>query len=315
MSERFEFAVHVSVTKDELFGVRGFPLPKNAKKTFIAYRNKPQKHLQFRDQLVEALQNEGMTPVHGGDVPAGNRWPQLIRSRITDSKIVVADLTGPSREVLVEAGFAATKPSIYVTDTAESRQKLPRWIDSTQMLTFEGTGFTRIVQEIAIAHTKGGAPPSLTRGKAAPDRVLLVRRADSEWTQDLESRLEERSRESGLRFRALDPRDIQSYEDLADCLNGWCYIFALDGGEVDLLQHFMIGDLVGRRKAGSGTQGRELIERRGVCVLKPDLKPELALADSAARLPESLLAKARDTDHAFRIVAEFFDKRRDAWLG
>lgn len=307
MTDRFQSEIRVALTRDELFGRHAFA--KSSKTTFIAYRTNEQR---FRDNLIDALNEEGVLTLQGGDVPAGTQWASAVRERIKKARLVVADVTGPSREVLVEIGVAASRPSIYVTDTVQSRERLPPWLRSSQMTTYEGLGLRDTVSQILLAHNNG-VPKPLVRGKPAPDKLAFVRDSTSSWTSQLDQRLAERCRQSNIMYQSVDPRFLESPEYLAEVLNQWAYVFALDGGDVDLLAHFVLGDLAGRPTAGSGTRRPEILDRHGVYIIKKPLTVAGVMADSAAKLPPAIASYADGEDAAFALVVDWLAIRQ-RWL-
>ena len=80
-----------------------------------------------------------------GRVANGIPWAEEVRKRIDRCRLLVVDVTGPSREVLFELGFARNKPLLPVVARDEERDLLPTWLTTFQMSSYEGTGLPRLV--------------------------------------------------------------------------------------------------------------------------------------------------------------------------
>src|SRR4051794_15316879 len=109
--DRSEIAV-LEISASAIFGGGGRAHPAKGGSVFIAYRMNDHTSRAFRAGIEERLKSIGAVSVLDGRVREGDAWAQVIRGRINSSRLIIADVTGPSREVLFEVGFARNKPLI-----------------------------------------------------------------------------------------------------------------------------------------------------------------------------------------------------------
>src|SRR5207249_8089711 len=135
--DRLEIVV-VDIQTDDLFrGRRGGPAAQKPA-IFCAYRMTSPQSLQMRHDLESRLDAATNVFVLDGRVADGEPWASTIRDRIKRSRLVVADVSGPSREVLFELGFARNKALVTIVETDQHRERLPRWLPSFQMSAYSG---------------------------------------------------------------------------------------------------------------------------------------------------------------------------------
>ncbi|MCI0557634.1 MAG: nucleoside 2-deoxyribosyltransferase, partial [Nitrososphaera sp.] len=119
---------------------------------------------QFRESLERKLSETEcvrvVTVAVGKLVPLGEKWCGKIREVIKRAKVVIADVTALSPEVLFEVGFAhgLGRPTLPVVSEQSWVGRLPRWLTELQIGHFDSPeGWDNIVNAIDDAvNGRGG---------------------------------------------------------------------------------------------------------------------------------------------------------------
>lgn len=276
------------VEKEALQGRRRRGGPRKDR-AFLAYRMNEPSSKAMHDALNVELGRRSVQLLDG-KLDGGEDWAPTIRRRIKESKVFVADVTGPSREVLFELGCSSNKPVLPIVSSKAEFRNVPLWISTTQLIPYEGAvGVTRVADRVAgILSSRSGT--GFQRHPAVPGRVVWLHGSDTDWDADTRRRVELSCREVGADFRPINADDVTSPEDLRDILSGWLVFVLLDGGPQDYLAHYLLGDVVARRRAGSGNGKGEYIDRSAVILTRTHDDYDLYAADSVQRVSKNTIA-------------------------
>ena len=256
---------------------------------FVAYRFSSARSKAFRDRLsgeLGRLQGLGDIVLVDGKVLPSVSWSTEIRRRITQSKFVIADLTGLSPEVLFECGFAWGLGQVIlpVVSSPDWIRRLPRWLTSIQVGQFEtAEGWREIIDSIADILSEGPASAvKRTTPDPVPGRVLLLKPREGE------GRLEEEIDYLSSRFELSQPEGEilgETIEDAGeDLIEEVCRASLLVGGlsgtGEDSFVHFATGVVASRPTAGVA---RRKLFRRVLLVAESTQRARELSADSARR--------------------------------
>ncbi len=301
----------MKVSKDILMGRKGGSHKEKAHRIFIAYRMNNKVSINFRKDFEEALQRHGKVEVLDGQVGLNKQWPAEIRKRIKQSNLLVADITGPSKEVLFEIGVAGGKPRFLVVESEAERAKLPSWLTNYQMLSFEEEGTAKIAlttwEKISMKNQDNTRrPPPI------PGQIIWLQSERSSWCDTSYNQLSYKCAERSLTLTKMHPEDLNSAEDIRDAQKGWLYIGCLDGLSQDYAIHFLAGDVTSRQFCGSGRGPGQKIKRSMVLLGEKESNYELLVADSVKKVSKQSIQFAT-VDKFLEVVTPFLDKHR-RWL-
>jgi hypothetical protein len=304
--------VVVDIPMDVLFPGSGGPRRPSSASVFIAYRMNDPVSRRFRASFERRLKRLGAFHAVDGNVRGGDPWAVTIRKRIEKARAVVADVTGPSREVLFELGVAGNKPLIPVVAREADRGRLPKWLTSLQILPYEGTGLVKVAEAVAN-RLEGASPRQRFRPSPLPGRVVWLQDRDADWATSALVRFGNLCQEAGLAVTVVYPDQLGSFEDLSAHLRAWLMVACIDGGKQDYAAHFFAGDIVARRRAGAGHGRGESLSRLAVVLVRDEPSLETFVADSLRRVPE-------DAVRVFVSQSDFFEgmravlKKYQRWL-
>jgi hypothetical protein len=261
-----------------------------ARRVFIAYRMGIESSEKMRSDIEALLRKRAIVAVDGR-VDSADVWAPTIRKRIASAKLLLADVTGPSREVIFEVGFASGKHLLPIVEDGVDRSRVPRWLSTVQMSAFKGAGLPAIASRIDAMLSAGRDRPR-RRPKPRPGSIVWLQSSDAHWADSVRERVELLCREYGLELLVVDADDLGSPEDLDEILRCWLAICLIDGGPQDYLSHFIMGDIVARRKSGSGQGKGQSIDRNAIVVCDSEETRQSRVADSARRVSRQVLAPA-----------------------
>lgn len=276
-------------------------------KVFVAYRMNAPESARFRRTLGTLLTRYVPAVITDGNVPEGSRWADEIRSRIRSARLFVADVSGPSREVMLEFGVASNRPFVPVVATRAELHTLPDWLTVFQMGTYAGEGMAEVAFSLA-SQLRGETRVVHRRPTVIPNRVAIVARQADSWADPCLSAFADRAREFSLEVKIYRPEELHSYEDLADILRSWLIVASLSGAQTDHAAHFLFGDVVGRPTTG----GRGGLHRSAIAVLENPADPGAFLADSARRVGRQRLGWCSPADLQARGVPHL--RRFKQWV-
>lgn len=283
--------ITVEVHRDILLGIKDRPWRKQNRNVFIAYRMSDLFSRAMRTDLEQSIREmDGEIVVFDGRVPEGIPWANEVRRRIDRSRLVVIDVTGPSREVMFELGLASNKPFIPVVHRQIDRDNLPAWLTAFQMSAYDGTGLPRLAAEI-VTMLRTVLPKSAIyrRPPAVPGMIVWLESRGSTVFDDSYERVANLAQRYSLQIQRVDPHDLPSFDDLRGMLRAWMVIACMDGRSSDHAGHFFLGDVVGRRRAGSGAGRGQWLQRRGIALVLTERDRTLLVADSARRVSRGIL--------------------------
>lgn len=291
--------IEVPLTVDEILGRAGGRSKPKRPTVFVAYRMNIDSSKKFREDIESLLTRHEGRPMHpdvvDGRVEDGAYWAPEIRNRISRARLVVADVTGPSRDVVFEVGLAAGKPLLPVVESDQHRSNLPKWLTAKQMSSFEGTGTVRIADNIwtklNTRRLKGQQLP-----QPDPTTLVWLQTPDSEWCNPWYDRFQCLCQQCGLQASRVFPDDLNSPEGMNEVLRSWLVVGCMDGGAQDSAVHYVAGDVVSRRDCIRPGRGPRL-SRSVLMLCQTNASVEAFVADSVKRVP---------TDHVKPVLTESF---------
>jgi hypothetical protein len=172
----------IKIDKSDL--ISGGPQQKISPRIFVAYRFKDPKSEAFRERLkVEIKNTDALNDIFltDGHVPDGTHWPSEIRKRVSTARLIVADVTSLSPEVVFECGLAwgFNKNIIPVVEDVKKLKQLPEWLTDLQCGFFSTSKYIReILDSIAEYLLKPSSvknrPPT---PKPIPGKIVLLKGA------------------------------------------------------------------------------------------------------------------------------------------
>jgi hypothetical protein len=307
--------VIIDIQRDALLGLRSGPRRRQSYVVFIAYRMADKDSREMRTNLERSIREiDGEILVLDGEVdPQGIPWANEVRRRIDRSRLLVMDITGPSREVMFELGFAGNKPFIPVVYRPSDRDSLPTWLTAFQISSFYETGLPRLAAEVVtMLRTMLPKSNAYRRPPPVPGLVIWLESRGSTRFGDAYQRVANLAQRYSLKVEQVDPKDLPSFDDLRQLLRAWMVIACIDGGPSDHASHFFLGDIAGRRRAGSGTGAGQSLKRRGVALIPEEQDLSLLVADSVLRVSRDVLTPVA-VENILRAVEPMFATYR-RWL-
>jgi hypothetical protein len=272
-----------SPTPDTLFAAYSFGVAASR-----AFRMTLEQHLRRSESLREVR-------VTDGHVPVGKSWPAEIRRRLKEARLVVADLTLLSPEVLFECGFAwgLSRPILPVTRLSPNVDRLPRWLTDLQVGdTSTAAGWMHLVDSVSshLRETKGsrklrGLPP------AVPGRLVVLPYLPID-TPAVEQ-VQHIARRYGLSVDVIDtlPEVLAVTEPsvIHRVAQASLLVAGLHHAPSDSFVHFAAGVVVSHPKAGASDR---LLNRRVLLVVTSAAAIRELAADSALKVEQTVRAAA-----------------------
>lgn len=292
--------------KDRYLREPGGGGPSKKPTVFIAYRMSSNASRKFRSELELLLDD---CTIKDGHVGPGVDWAPEVRRRIKNSKLLVADLSGPSREVLFELGFAGNKDMIPVALDQAAWATLPRWITSKQVQEYASGGIHNIAESVRLRvqsqrRVRNRPPP-------VPGQLAFITRRGGGWFDSTRARIELLCNEYETDFFEYLEEDLQSPEDLRAALRASIIVGVIDGLQQDYVVHYLLGDIVRRSPAGAGSKEGQGLKRVGIALLETRAS-EQYVADSLRRVSSSQIADVtpEEIDRPLRQALERYRRLR-----
>lgn len=297
----------------ELTG-RGPRSQKSRPTIFVAYRFRSKASVNFRIELEKRISElDALRDVRvvDGHVLPGEHWPSKIRKRLKKSRLVVADVSGLSREVLFECGFAWgwNRRILPVVEEHSHHEGLPGWLTSLQVGQYgDAHGWGEILDSISenlTSRRRSKVPPP----DPIPHRVVwLVEEGDL-------SRARKQLEESCRRFALTVSQEDLVVDDIYEAGESLVYevcrsalvVASLDGSATDCLNHFCAGVVVAKPTAGAATRK---LYRRVLFVVRGGMRVEDVLAESARKATQNI--RLISGSELGREIMNF-GKRFEAW--
>ena len=304
---RHQPEVIVSLTGHELMGKPIFRTPAQ-RRVLIAYRMQNDKSIAMRKELGRLLEARKIE-VLDGQVKNFDDWPTIIRKRISSARMVIADASGPSREILFEMGFSGAKALLPIVEKEEDRNAIPSWITSQHVPEYRGTGVSSIATSVDLAFS---SPPKLLRRPlSAPGKISWIEDEGADWCHRARDLVENACREAGLTFNVYNYA-LYSPEELMELCSSWIVVGAVDGTRQDYLTHFMLGDVASRRGAGSGRKMGEGLMRTAILMTPSDRPRDQWVASSVLRVTRDIISPATELTCPALVLGHI--KRFQRWL-
>lgn len=265
-------------------GPRAIALPK----LFVAYRFDTKESKQFRQRLEVDIKNSDSlanVKVTDGHVETGESWPSEIRRRIKAARLVVADVTTLSPEVLFECGFAwgLNKTIMPVVEDSESASQLPSWLTELQITDFSTSkGRLQILDSVAknISRTRFGRqrkpPPQPIPGK------LIWLCGDTEFENYRDHAQQTATRHKLGMVTEERPHSIDEAKEslINEVSQASLMVACLNNSSSDPFIHFVTGVIVSKPTAGAA---KRKLGRRVILAVPESISVDDVISDSARR--------------------------------
>ena len=276
-----------TLRKGQLSG--GGPRKKPKPSIFIAYSFGKTDSQRFRDNLEEAIRRShslSQVEVQDGHVRVGASWPTEIRRRLKAARLVVADLSVLSPEVLFECGFAwgLHKAILPVTSESGGFSHLPNWMKEIQFGIHSASGdLASVVDAISQAlNDKRRSPAGANGSSPNPRNIALIAPPSCEHVID-----QVRHGCGRYGFDLLGPE--LTGETMSDIGDGFVsavasaslFVGRLGNTDLDNQVHFGAGMVCAVPNAGVS---KVKFQRRVLLVVGNDERPEVCVSDSARRV-------------------------------
>lgn len=255
---------------------------------FVAYRFHSVKSTSFRTDLEQRLSSieslRDLIVLDGRQVLVGENWSGKIKKVLSRSKLIIAELTALSPEVLFECGygFGLGKPILPVVEDPGWHNRLPRWITSLQVGNFETeNGWKEIVDTIdeIINKTK----KIKHHHKSEPDPGAATWLSGKDWYEEKkESFISTMNRYDMNPSTIITPYEIENDSEyvIGELEKSSLIVASVDNVKTDAFVHFACGLVVSKPKTGAS---KRKMTRKVILVTNENAKPEDILSDSARR--------------------------------
>lgn len=266
------------------------------KRVFIAYRMGVPASEHMRESLSGLLRARGFEVIDG-QVLKGQYWAPEIRKRLKSANLIVADVTGPSREVIFELGAVGPKPEFPIVEAQRDLDSAISWLGSYELATYGGTHITSVASraEQMLVTRK---PVNSVRPPPWPGMVVWLESKEYRWSGPMKDQVRERCLKAGLEFIDASLRTHTAPEDVRELLRSSLVIAVMSGGPEDVLAHYLIGDVVSRPTASKGA-----LARFAITVSQDDAAERLLVASSVRQLPSRFCRCVTRSTEVVELVA------------
>jgi len=264
---------------------------------FIAFSFSLPSSSSFRVSLEQRIHQ---TPslygvdVFDGKVAVGKHWPSEIRERLEKSRVVIADLTTMSPEVLFECGFGwgLGKPILPVTSNHSEHRTMPRWLTEWQVGHFSSDeGMSELLNSLGqhISElSRGRRSASRTRSAGADPRSVVLLKGQYDSTE-----IEGQVRQTAARFgmvvyegdtlvSSLESTNNELAQQIAGCS---LLVAPLTNQPSDSFMHFASGVVASVPTSGAS---KSKLARRVLLVVNGTTEFEKLPSDSGRRASETI---------------------------
>lgn len=257
---------------------------------FVAYRFHDRDSVDFRSRLEAMMAHHpslSHVAIHDGHVQPGVLWADTVRKLIGRSRLVIADLTGPSRDVMFEVGFGygLRKPIVPVVGSS-ARLDVPQWLTSIQAGRYTSDiELNALLAAVDFNVTRAGShrPPRSPEG--VPGLAVWLGRAD--WAEESWQQFVSNAEAGGLRteqigFETRESPDVGA-DDFELVGSASLLVAVLDGTARDMFVHFLCGCVMAKPDVGVIAPR---LKRRILLLPRPDQRVADLVADSAVKCRE-----------------------------
>ncbi|GAA1451995.1 hypothetical protein GCM10009641_87350 [Mycobacterium cookii] len=256
--------------------------PQKRPEVFVSYVFADPVSRQMRSSIERHLSVD-VTITDGNHLGSGD-WAAEIRRRMDRAKYAVVDVTGPSREVMFEYGFAGNKEVVLCVRNPGERAALPTWVTGSTVHTYAGADMPLFAASLDELLRRVKKPYQKPRLRAVPGEAVWLQSEDSAWCDRIFARIDNLAKENRVTLTRVYPEQLRSFQDTLEYVGGQFVFACIDGGEQDYAAQFFIGDLVARPDVGTGK--RNGLSRQAF-VLTPEFSSSVPwIADSVRRLPQ-----------------------------
>jgi hypothetical protein len=232
-------------------------------------------------QRIEVAMTDVHQEVFDGERILSGDWASTIRERLQKSRFVVADVTGPSLEILFEIGLAGNHELVLCARDETSRRALPAWLTGASIHAYAGEGTSLLIADLQTMVRRPKRPYIKPRPQPVLGSAVWLQSRDSDWAEPLYVRVQQQAQTTGIQLERLYPEDLRSFDDTKEWLSSQYVFTCLDGGPQDFSGHFFIGDVAARNVESQAKR----LTRRAFIVRKDFPRGWQWVADSVQRLP------------------------------
>ena len=279
--------------------------PRSASKPdsiFVAYsfatKDSHAIRIKFEQRLRRTVSLRNLR-ISDGHVPVGTSWATEIRQRLTDARLVVADLTLLSPEVLFECGFAwgLGRPILPITRVSPTDAQLPRWLTDLQVGDLSSEkGWGHLIDSVG-AHLQ--EPKSRRNSRRLPPSIpgLIVVLPTPPITDAIVGHVNQVAARYGMRKPEICEGSVEALAAtepniVNNVARASLLVAGLNQSPSDSFVHFAAGVIVAHPKAGAS---RRLLDRR-VLLVVPSAKQLSELTADSARRVEPTVRTVTQTD-------------------
>ncbi len=261
------------VMNDHAFFKTGYGAADTPTRVFLALEFDRETSEAFRSTLEDlfvASANEGaLELVTGENIVGGTRWGEDIAKRIKESRIVVGDISGRSREVFFEVGYAygLGKSFLFVVKDKSDIDACPAWVRTSQIHHYCGShGLERIMQSLRSMRSKRSSARWPPVPRAEPDRICWLGSFD--WLSTSLKQVQSIAVERQLSMEVFDydhapetPGEVD--EVLSAIASAGLVVVPFDGTERDYFSNMLVGLVCAKRLGAGRTPRRALVVSLG----------------------------------------------------
>ena len=257
-------------------------------KIFVAYRFKSPHSIAFRQKIETKIKTSDSLKeidVIDGHVEGGKSWASEIRRRLSTSKLVVADLTALSPEVLFECGFAwgLNKIILPVVKDKSKLFGLPVWLTDLQILSYTTDSECNKVLDAISDNLMKSQRVRNQKGLNKPDPKKAIWIYGGNEFDVYRQHLLQTAKRFELELPEEDlPQSLNDADEnlINDILKSSLIIGFVNNTQSDSFIHFATGLVMSKPLAGDA---HNKIRRKVILAIQRGLNIKDVVADSAVR--------------------------------
>ncbi|MCL4210362.1 MAG: hypothetical protein KJZ68_06845 [Phycisphaerales bacterium] len=281
-------------------------------RVFTAYRMNIDASREFRGYFQSRVSRHpelhNIIVLDGRGVPAGADWASVIRKRIRNSNLVVADMTGLRGDVVFEVGFAFGLRKVLVPVILGKGQikELPAWLRSRQIIPCqESQDLDTLVSTVHSYLLNPSLAPQAKPSRPSPGLAIWYPAAD--WSAEIQEQFRFAASQESLNAERITP-DTPDSIVIKQATSASLLGVGLDGTTSDALVHYLCGAIVAAPRAGQGGT----LTRRILIATRNGSDPSELVAESLANCQEvSLLKDAASVRHHVQQFGRQYRQWRD----
>lgn len=276
--------------KGQLTG--GGPRKKSKPSIFIAFSFASEISRSFRKKIEQVIKR---TPslrgidIKDGRVPVGTYWPKEIRNRLSKARIVIAEFSRLSPEVLFETGFAygLNKAILPVTKSSEDLKLLPRFLTEIQFGVHSSEDcIVEVIKGISecVSKQKRNVNDNSIVTRSSPNNVVLICSNDK---YSIIDKVKNFCMQNEMKYDHVSVEGDFDYNEYIDSkvFDASLLIGYVDGREQDNIISFSAGIVCAHPSAGIG---KHKLTKKVIFVMPDNGDVESLVPDSARRVTKTV---------------------------